>query len=419
MTDMPKSPRIVVTGLGSCSAAGNTAGLWDAALRKSHCLCPWHESGAEDPVDVVGRVTALPDELFAPRVQPSASRHALLGAAALRECLDDARLAPGGRDDTGLLFCSASQGLDRGEDVMRRLRAQSFSTIDPSVVQCVYDAGACHLLAATFGFSGYVHAVQAASCAGMVAVQTAVNAVRSGRCARVCCVSGEANLFPASFLFYAMRARIDGATCSFFGRVHDRIPREPEQHVRPFGPPSVSDRGAIAEGGAAVLLESLDSALERQAPIYAELDQCHIHFHCDNHHGADYELVGLSAVLARMGGAPVDSLYLPVTGAAILDLGPCTAAGQLFPGTHAFTVEPVIGHTGAATSLLNAALAALSIRNQTLLPTRNLELSGPNPGHPLTPSSEPIRDRPVGRIIVVSSGWGGYNGACALKRYEP
>jgi len=410
-------PRIVITGVGSCSAAGDTAALWDAARTRASCLSAYQGEAVEGmPVAVVGAVRHELRQLFGQRVAPLVSRHATLGASALDECLNAGGLDDKQRRQTGLIFGSASQGLDRGTAVVDMVRSSRFDSIDPASVQCVFDAGACHLLGSRFGLGGYVHAVQGASCTGVVAMQTAINAIRAGECERVCCVSGEANLFPFTFLFYAMRARVDGVTSSFFGRVRGGQARSIDGHVVPFGPAALSDRGAIAEGGAAVLLETFDSARSRKAAVYAEVEYCGTHFHCDNHHGADPALVGLSTVIAPAVGRSVDSVYLPVTGSTVLDSGPCTVCATAFPGIHAFTVEPVIGHTGAATSLFNTVLGALSIHRQTLLPTHNLMTQ--SVAYDLSPEISPTANRPVNRILVVSSGWGGYNGAVSLVRHE-
>lgn len=413
----PSSPqssatRIVITGVGSCTCAGLTPALWQSLLDMRSHLSPF----VRDPVEVAGVVDDSVLAPLEPRTADLLSRHGHLGITAVRECLRNASLDPSLRPSTGLIFCSASQGLDKGELVMRGLE-QGNAAVDPAAVQSVFDTGACHLIAAHEHLGGYVHAVQAASCSGMVAIRTAMSAILAGQARRIVCVAGEANLHPGAFLFYSMRARIDGMTCSFYGKAFGRQGREPADYVIPFGPPQVSDRGAIAEAGAAVLIESEQSALERGARILAVIDSATLAFLSDNVHGADPCLQGLRTAIAPILKQPPSSVYMAATGATIIDAGPCTACSESFPGAHVFSAEPVIGHTGAGTSLVNTALAALSIDRNCLLPTRNALGHEPCAGFTLLPSSHPQSLPRNGRIAVVSSGWGGYHGAMALSRH--
>jgi 3-oxoacyl-(acyl-carrier-protein) synthase len=366
---------------------------------------------------VVGRIDSEFTDVFPKKVNSFVSRHTKLGAVAISECIARSGLAEAAVRQTGLLFGSTSHGQDRVKEMVETLGSVPFPEIDYNIVNSISNAGSSSLLAAHFNLQGYVHSIEAASCSAMLSLLTGRMAVRSGLCTRVLCAVGEANLFPATFLFYSRRVRLDGATYTFFGKQRDPEERAPDAFVVPFCSPPISDRGAIAEGGCCILLESLESAQSRGAEILGELEDVEYFFHSDGYHGIDKELTGLKNVLQKYQELSIDSLYLPVTGSYPLDVGLYTMASTIFPKTHAFSVEPIIGHTGAATTLFNVTLALKSLAGKVLLPTRNLRHNDFDPACRLLPSDDPREKRQLSRILVASCGWGGYSGACIIRTY--
>ena len=406
---------VVVTGIGSVTAAGFTEDLWQAAVERRCCLERFTEGVFDGcPAEFVGRVNADIGDLFPRSMKRYVSRHALLGAAALLACEEFSGVTKAEIEDAGLLFGSASQGQDQMEQLAHELLEQPFGTVEYRRLDSASDAGACHLIACAFGLRGHVHAVQGASCSGMIALSTACSLIKSGAARRIFCVVGEGNLFPATMLFYSRRARIGGVAHSFFGSSRVTELRQAASHVVPYCVPEISDRGSLGEAGAAVLLESRESAESRGARVLAILEDAACHFYTENHHGRDSTMVGLKAALDSLSSRSFDSVYAPVTGSTILDFGLNSVCSERFAGTHTFTVEPLIGHTGAASSLLNTALAAMSLHHGLLLPTANLRHESLDASFRLSPSLEPVPISGRRRILVVSSGWGGYNGACSL-----
>lgn len=424
--------RVFITAAGSCTAAGNSQDLWKAVTGKKSALTAWPDMDCIDPpLAAAGRYPFPLDAIFPPRTTRFASRHSLLGAEALAECLTQAHIPAGPGTEPAqpsgllesamkqaLIFGSASQGVERINAVLEALSSTPFSEIEPKLVNCISNAGACQLIATRFGIFGPNVSVEAASSSGLYALHQGAALIRTGSCNRVYTVAGEANLNPATCLFYSRRVRLPGQALNFFGTLPSAEPRPPEYAVQPFCTAGVSDRGAIAEGSAALLLETAESAASRKASLLAEVEHSAVAFFAENFNGSDQQMKGLASLLERFTGQKFDSIYLPVTGCYVLDAGLYSLCSRLFPHTHCFTAEPVIGHTGGATGLINAALAVRSLTEGLLLPTANLHPEFRDPCCTLKPADE-IQPLRFGRILVVSSGWGGYSSVCILSAVSP
>lgn len=404
---------LAITGVGMRTAAGDSDGLWDSVLALRHHLEALDDGSDGRPPRLVAKIEDSLEGFFPRRIDAGASRHARLGAAALSDLL--AR-DPAEMPESGLVFASASQGQDLAERVWKRFGEYDIRGIEQDSLRSLTNSGATQLLAVRFGLSGFVQSVDGASAAGLLALRTAAHALRSGWSKRIFVVAGEANVFPASLAFYEKKVLLGGVTHTFFGRWRDPEPRALDAAIQPFGPPSRSDRGAIGEAGVALALETLEGAQARGARVLGLLDDVHAWFHADGYHGADRALLGLSRVLQPFSGSPPGSLHLPVSGAWVLDTGVIEACSRVFPGRHAFTVEPLVGHCGAASSLLNIALALRALDSRTNLPTRGLESGSLDGACRLEPRGEASPAPDLTEIVVPSCGWGGWNAAARIRR---
>lgn len=403
---------LAITGVGVRTAAGSLDGLWDSIRAGRHHLSALDDGTDGRPPRLVARIEDALEGLFPRRIDTGASRHARLGAAALVELLGSGHPTEG----AGLVFASASQGQDLAERVWKRFGDDDIRSIDQDSLRSLTNSGATQILAVRFGLGGFVQSVDGASAAGLLALQAAAQALRTGRSRQVYVVAGEANVFPASLAFYEKKVLLGGVTHTFFGRWRDPQPRPLDAAIHPFGDAAESDRGAIGEAGAALRLETLEDARARGAEVLALLDDVHTWFHADGYHGADRDLVGLGRVLEPFSPEHPGSLHLPVSGAWVLDSGVVEAASRVFPGTHAFSVEPQIGHCGAASSLLNIALAVRALRERVRLPTRGLDFGPRDPRCLLAPAAVEIADPGLETIVVPSCGWGGWNAAVRIRR---
>jgi 3-oxoacyl-(acyl-carrier-protein) synthase len=415
---MDNSRRIVITSTGSVSAAGDQKALEEAIRNGTSCLTACsHLSPGE--ILTAGEVSLPLSGIFPERIERYASRHTLLGAAAIQQCLRSSGVTDVTDGESGLVFGSASIGQDQIARLYQEIISRPLSQTDPGRISTITDTGAASMIASRYGFTGIIQTASGASSTGLQAVFQAALLIRSGLCNRVFCVAGEANLTPATALFYRRKVRSDGITCSFFGKTVNSEYRSPDKTVIPFAKIETSDRGAIAEGGAAVLLESLESALQRNAPILAEITGISAFYYSDNYHGLDAESRGLNRILDKIAPEPDDLLILPVTGCRPLDAPLYLTLSRRLPGARVFSLEPLIGHTGGAAGLLNLTAALLSLRLQTRFATRNFQKNNADPKLQLLPLENNEPDPGLSACTILSPGWGGFNAGIRIRKFIP
>jgi 3-oxoacyl-[acyl-carrier-protein] synthase II len=198
---------------------------------------------------------------------------------------------------------------------------------------------------------------------------------------------------------------------------------EPEKASRPWD--EGRDGFIISEGSGIVILEELELARRRGAPIYAEVvgygmsaDAYHISAPHPEGHGA---VRVMRAALADAGLEPESIGYINAHGTStpLGDLSEVRAVKTVF-GEHAYklamsSTKSATGHLLGAAGGLETGILALAVRNQILPPTLNLD----EPGEGCDLDFVPHKPRQVELeyALTNSFGFGGTNGAVIMKRY--
>jgi len=199
---------------------------------------------------------------------------------------------------------------------------------------------------------------------------------------------------------------------------------EPEKASRPWD--AHRDGFVMAEGAGIVILEELEHARRRGAPIYAEVvgygmsaDAYHISAPHPEGHGA---VRVMRAALRDADLRPEQIGYINAHGTStpLGDLSEVRAVKTVF-GDHAYklamsSTKSATGHLLGAAGGLEAGILALAMRHQILPATLNLD----EPGEGCDLDFVPHHPRPADLeyALTNSFGFGGTNGAVILKRYE-
>ena len=199
---------------------------------------------------------------------------------------------------------------------------------------------------------------------------------------------------------------------------------EPAKASRPFD--HDRDGFVIGEGSGILILEDLDFALKRGAPIVAEIvgygmsgDAFHITQPSDD---ADGAVRAVQCTLADAGVRPDQVQYINAHGTStpFNDRLETLAIKKVFGGHAAklavSSTKSMTGHLLGGSGGLEAGITALAIREQILPPTINLE--NPDPDCDLDYVPNQARKAPVEYALSNSFGFGGTNAALLLKRYE-
>jgi 3-oxoacyl-[acyl-carrier-protein] synthase II len=198
---------------------------------------------------------------------------------------------------------------------------------------------------------------------------------------------------------------------------------EPEKASRPFD--LDRDGFVIGEGAGILILEELDFALQRGAPILAEVvgygmsgDAFHITQPSED---ADGALRVMQSTLADAQVLPEQVGYINAHGTSTPynDRLETLAIKKVF-GEHAYklavsSTKSMTGHLLGGAGGLEAGICVLALRDQILPPTINLD--NPDPDCDLDYVPNQARRASFEYALSNSFGFGGTNAALLLKRY--
>lgn len=197
----------------------------------------------------------------------------------------------------------------------------------------------------------------------------------------------------------------------------------PPKASRPFD----NNRGGfvLGEGAGMVILETLDHAKARSAPILAEVvgygstaDAFRI---TDQHPEGSGAVVAMREALKDANLSPKDLHYINAhgTGTRENDGNETGAIKQVF-GEHAknvpvSSIKSMMGHLIAAAGSVEMITCVLAMRDQILPPTMNLEFPDPECDLDYVPNK--ARPARVDAAMSNSFGFGGQNDTIIVKRY--
>lgn len=311
-------------------------------------------------------------------------------------------------------------GLPTLEFATRWYHCPDGGRISPYFIPMLVPNMAAANVALHFGAQGPCRAPAAACASGAAAVGDAFHLIRSGAADAALAGGAEATITPVALLGFAtMRA---------LSTRND----DPGSASRPF------DRGrdgfVLAEGAGVVLLETLEGALQRGAPICAEVvgyGQCGDAYHltASTPDGAGpARCMALALADAGVGADAVDYICAHATSTPDGDRAEAQGIRRLLGARAAevpvSSVKGATGHALGAAGGIETVFTALALQQGVLPPTLNLEEPGPA-SDPLgcDPGLDYVRGEP--RVVSVdlalnnSFGFGGTNVSLALRRWNP
>ncbi|GAB4332964.1 MAG: beta-ketoacyl-ACP synthase II [Dehalococcoidia bacterium] len=408
------SRRVVVTGVGAVTAAGNTAEeTWQAMLDGRSGVGPITYF---DPEPYASRIQAeVKGFALGDRVDPKQQRHmnksVQFGVAAALEAFAQSGLqvTEENADEIGVMFSSGGGGYDALLEAQKTLDERGPRRITPFLVaNFIVDAASGHIAIAT-GARGPNMSVVAACATGGVSIGEAFETIKRGAATAILTGSAEAVLLPIFHATWsAMRAL---ATDN----------EHPERAVKPF---DLHRDGFVAgEGAAAMVLEEYEHAKARGANIICEV----IGYGASND---AYDMVGLHETGRGLKRAVVAAVKEAALDPAEIDyINPHGSGTQLndrvetqvfkeVMGKAAYdvaisSVKPITGHCMGASGSVEALACILAIRDQRVPPTINY--TTPDPECDLDYVPNVARSRRVRVAMSTSVGLGGHN-SCLIFR---
>jgi 3-oxoacyl-[acyl-carrier-protein] synthase II len=335
------------------------------------------------------------------------------GLAAAQFAVEDSGLVidEGNADRVGVVIGSGIGGLPVIETMHKTLLERGPDRVSPFFIPALIVNMAAGQVSIRWGARGPNTSPATACTTGLHAVGDAFRLIQNGEADAMIAGGTEAVITPLAIAgFSAMRA---------LSHRND----EPEKASRPW---DVGRDGFImSEGAGIVILEELEQARRRGAPVYAEVvgygmsaDAYHISAPHPEGHGA----VRVMRAALQDAGLPPEAIgYINAHGTStpLGDLSEVRAVKQVF-GDHAYklavsSTKSATGHLLGAAGGLESGILALAMKHQILPPTLNLD--EPSEGCDLDFVPHKPRPADLEYALTNSFGFGGTNGALILKRW--
>ncbi len=179
----------------------------------------------------------------------------------------------------------------------------------------------------------------------------------------------------------------------------------------------------VAEGAGILVLESLESALKRNAHIYAEI--LGYGLSCDANHMTQPSAEGMGSCMIKAMSSSgirkeeVDYISAHGTGTSANDRTECSAIKEVFGERYrdipVSSIKSMLGHTMGAASALEAISCSLVIKNDIIPPTINFETADPECDIDCVPNKS--RQHVVNIALNNSYAFGGNNASLVLKKF--
>lgn len=254
--------RVVVTGMGAVTPLGTSVELFWEGLKAGRSgigpitLC----DSSPFPCQIAGEIPDFdPARYINPREARRMARFSQVSIAAASMAVEDSGLDMDREDmeRVGVLLGNGAGGLPTTQDAVDDMTEKGGMKINPFFIPMMLPNMAAANVARVFGAKGYNSTVVTACAASNQAIGEAAEAIRRGAVDIVLTGGSEASISPIGLAGFCILKALS---------THNE---EPTKASRPFD--TQRDGFVPAEGAGILVLENMEHALNRGAPILAEL----------------------------------------------------------------------------------------------------------------------------------------------------
>ncbi len=407
--------RIVITGLGAITPIGLSKDeFWTAALKGKNGVGKITRFNTDDfSVKIAAEIQDFdPSKYLSPKEIRRTDRFVQFAIAASLDAIADTKLYLEKEDPTkiGVIIASGIGGIETWETEFKKL-AVSPRRVSPLFVPMMVINMASGEVAIRVGAKGPNFAIVSACASGAHAIGEAYRIIKTGDADIMIAGGSEAPITPLCVAGFsnmkALSTRND----------------EPEKSSRPFA--RDRDGFIVGEGAGVCILEELEHALARNAPIYCEMVGCGMT--CDAYHITAPDPLGeqparamkLAMEQGNLSCNEIDYINAHGTSTQLNDRAETNAIKKTF-GKYAKRVsisstKSMIGHLLGATGGVEFIATVLSVKQGIIHPTRNLD--NPDPECDLDYTAHTSRKIEVRAALSNSFGFGGHNITLAIRKF--
>ncbi|WP_274628548.1 beta-ketoacyl-ACP synthase [Arvimicrobium flavum] len=310
-----------------------------------------------------------------------------------------------GWQDRFALYASQAEG-----NGYERLFAAARALNSRDIEETTLFAAIADRLADKFGVTGLPVTLSTACASGATAIQLGVEAIRRGETDRALAIGADGSATAEALIRFSLLSALSTQNAV------------PEKASKPFS--KDRDGFVMAEGGAALVLESLESATARGATVLGILKGCGEK--ADDFHRTRSKpdgspaIAAVHAALADAGVSADDIGYVNAHGTSTPEndkmehLSLSTVFGERMKKIPISSNKSMIGHTLSAAGAIEAAFSLMTMREGVIPPTINHD--NPDPAIDLDVVPNVKRNADVSLVLSNSFGFGGQNACLVMAR---
>jgi 3-oxoacyl-[acyl-carrier-protein] synthase II len=409
--------RVVVTGMGAMTPLGETIDeYWGNLIKGVSGIGPMTQADPTGfPTSIAGEVRSFdPVSYIDAKEARRMARFAQLGVASALRAAENAGLDASNivSEESGVVLGNGNGGMPTTEEQAKVLFDRGGMKESPFFIPMVLPNMAAAQISRTLGLKGYTNTVITACAAGTQAIGEGAEVIRRGTAKVVFAGGTEAGICQLSLggfsVIKALSTRND----------------EPQKASRPFE--ANRDGFVPGEGAGILVLEEMEHAISRGAPILAEIVGYGVS--SDAYHPVHPDEKGegaaraMSWAIADAGLTPPDIDYINAHGTStpVNDAIETLAIKRVF-GDGAYHVpisstKSMIGHAMGGSGGVEAVAAVKTIQTGIMHPTINYET--PDPACDLDYVPNEARKKEVRTVLSNSFGFGGQNACLVIRRFE-
>jgi len=402
--------RVVISGLGIVSCLGNDRDSVTRSLREGRSGIRYNDTYAE--MGLRSRVSARPEIDLEDRI-PRKMRRFMGDAAAyahvaMEDAAHDAGLDPAALTDprTGLIVGSGGGSVAHLVEAADTLRSRGIRKVGGFGVPKVMSSTTSACLSVAFGIRGVNYSIASACATSAHCIGSAMEQIQLGKQDIVFAGGAEDEHWSMSMLFDGM------------GALSSKYNDTPERASRPY---DAGRDGFVIAGGAGILVvEELEHARARGAPIVAEL----IGYGAtsDGHDMVAPSGEGAARCMQQAlqdSAAPVDYINAHGTSTPAGDITELNAIREVFgdqPPPLSST-KSLSGHSLGAAGVHEAIYCLLMMHNDFICASANIEELDPGvAGYPIVITR--MDEQQLNTVLSNSFGFGGTNASLLFRRYS-
>ncbi len=410
--------RVVVTGMGLVSCFGMDVDKFYAKLLAG-------ESGvreikafdvSEYPTRIAAEVTDFDcgdyiDKKQARRIDPFMRYATVAGKRALEH--SQVSLDELDKERCGILISSGMGGMTVFQEGVETLVTKGYKRLSPFFVPYIITNMASGLLAIDLGFMGPNYSISTACATSNYAIYAAANHIRHGEADLMICGGSEASINPIGLAGFV--------ACKALSTNNEK----PQEASRPWD--KARDGFVMGEGSGTLILEDLEHAKKRGAPILAEYLGGGIS--CDGYHMTSPREDGAGVALcmknafkdANIDPKVINYINAHATSTMIGDMceieGMRSAFGDQMDQIKINGIKSMIGHCLGAASAIEAIATIQAILTGQLAPTINIENPEEGLGN-IDIIANQAKEHAITAAMNNSFGFGGHNSSVIFAPYK-